>query len=159
MESLKPLLAEHPFFRGLDESALGLIVGCAANVRFEPGTFIAREGQEANRFYLVRDGTVALEIFSPQRGPIVIQTLEAGDILGWSWLVSPYHWHFDARAVTLTRVIALDGKCLRGKCEEDHHLGYLLLKRFAPIIEQRLEATRLQLLDMYGRHPDPAERT
>jgi CRP-like cAMP-binding protein len=153
MESLKPLLAEHEFFRGLDTHALDLIVGCAANMRFESGSLIAREGQEADWFYLIRDGTVALEIFSPKRGPIVVQTLEAGDILGWSWLVSPYHWHFDARAVTLVRVIALDGKCLRGKCEEDHHLGYELLKRFAPIIEQRLQATRMQLLDLYGHHP------
>jgi CRP-like cAMP-binding protein len=93
---------------------------------------------------------VALEIVAPQRGPIIVETLGEGDILGWSWLIPPYNWHFDARAVELTRAIALDGKCLRTKCEADHDLGYELLKRFTNIMEQRLEATRLQLLDIYG---------
>jgi hypothetical protein len=78
--------------------------------------------------------------------------LGEGEILGWSWLIPPYNWHFDARAVELTRAIALDGKCLRNKCEQDHDLGYELLKRFAHIMEQRLQATRLQLLDVYGNH-------
>ena len=77
-------------------------------------------------------------------------TLGEGDILGWSWLMPPYHWQFHARAVEVTRAIALDGKCLRTKCEQNHDLGYELLKRFCHIIERRLEATRLQLLDVYG---------
>ncbi len=152
METLKPLLAEHPFFEGLEPRHLDLIVGCATNVRFDAGTFIFREGEEANAFYIIRHGQVALEIFVPQRGPITIETIGQGEVLGWSWLFPPYHWHFDARAVTLTRAIALDGKCLRTKCEEDHDLGYQLVKRFAHIIMQRLQATRLQLLDVYGVH-------
>ena len=81
---------------------------------------------------------------------MIIDTVEEGDVLGWSWLIPPYHWHFDARAIDLTRAIALDGKCLRTKCEEDHNLGYELLKRFSHIIEQRLQATRIRLLDVYG---------
>ena len=80
----------------------------------------------------------------------MIRSREAGEILGWSWLVPPYRWHFDARAVELTRAIALDGKCLREKCEEDHDLGYEVMRRFVVIIAQRLEETRLQLLDVYG---------
>jgi CRP-like cAMP-binding protein len=76
--------------------------------------------------------------------------LAAGEVLGWSWLIPPYHWKFDARAIEQTRALALDGKCLRTKCEEDHDLGYELLKRFAQIMEERLQATRLQLLDVYG---------
>lgn len=152
METLKPLLAEHPFFEGLEPRHLDLIVGCATNVRFDAGTFIFREGEEANAFYIIRHGQVALEIFVPQRGPITIETIGQGEVLGWSWLFPPYHWHFDARVVTLTRAIALDGKCLRTKCEEDHDLGYQLVKRFAHIIMQRLQATRLQLLDVYGVH-------
>ncbi|RMG54690.1 MAG: cyclic nucleotide-binding domain-containing protein [Acidobacteria bacterium] len=150
METLRPLLAEHPFFEGLEPRHLDLIVGCAINVRFDAGTFIFREGEEANAFYIIRHGQVALEIFVPQRGPLTIQTIGQGEVLGWSWLFPPYHWHFDARAVTLTRAIALDGQCLRAKCEEDHDLGYQLVKRFAHIIMQRLQATRLQLLDVYG---------
>jgi CRP-like cAMP-binding protein len=152
MENLQPILAEHPFLQNLDSRHLELITGCASNVRFDPGRFIFREGEEANQFYILRHGKVALEIVAPQRGPLVVETLGEGDILGWSWLIPPYHWHFDARAVELTRAIALDGKCLRTKCEQDHDLGYELLKRFAHIMEQRLEATRLQLLDVYGNH-------
>lgn len=152
MENLEKILAEHPFLQGLESHYLDLIVGCASNVKFDAGQFIFHEGEEANQFYVIRHGKVALEIFSPERGAIEIDTLEEGDVLGWSWLIPPYHWRFDARAVELTRAIALDGKCLRNKCEEDHDLGYQLLKRFAHIIEQRLQSTRLQLLDVYGTH-------
>jgi CRP-like cAMP-binding protein len=150
METLEPVLAEHPFLKGLDSRHLKLIVGCASNVRFDPGQFLFREGEEANQFYIIRHGKVAVDVFGAARGSITIQTIGEGEVLGWSWLIPPYQWHFDARAVELTRAIALDGKCLRTKCEEDHDLGYELLKRFSHIIEQRLEATRLQLLDVYG---------
>ncbi|MEK6570694.1 MAG: cyclic nucleotide-binding domain-containing protein [Bacteroidota bacterium] len=152
METLEPILAEHPFLKGLESRHLQLIVGCASNVRFDAGQFIFREGEEANQFYIIRKGKVALDVHSPERGSIIIDTLGDGEVLGWSWLIPPYHWRFDAHAVELTRAIALDGKCLRNKCEEDHGLGYELLKRFAHIIEQRLQATRLQLLDVYGVH-------
>lgn len=150
MENLERILEEHPFFRGLNSKYIQLIVGCASNVRFDVGEFLFREGEEANQFYIVRPGKVALEIFVPERGPITIETVGEGQILGWSWLIPPHYWHFNARAVELTRAIALDGKCLRNKCEEDHDLGYELLKRFAHIVEMRLQATRLQLLDVYG---------
>ena len=152
METLEPILAEHPFLKGLESRHLQLIVGCASNVRFDAGQFIFREGEEANQFYIIRKGKVALDVHSPERGSVIIDTLGDGEVLGWSWLIPPYHWRFDAHAVELTRAIALDGKCLRNKCEEDHGLGYELLKRFAHIIEQRLQATRLQLLDVYGVH-------
>ncbi len=150
METLERILAEHQFFKDLSEQYLQLVTGCASNVRFEPDKFIFREGEEADQFYLIRQGRVALQVFLPDRGAITVETLEEGDILGWSWLIPPYHWHFDARALETTRAIALDGKCLRRKCEEDHNLGYELLKRFAHIMEQRLSSTRLQLLDIYG---------
>ena len=152
MQTLEPMLAEHPFFKDLDLRYLELIIGCASNVRFDAGQFIFREGQEANQFYLLRHGKVTLEIFVPGRGSLTIQTLREGDVLGWSWLFPPYHWHFDAQAIELTRAITLDGKCLRTKCEEDHALGYELLKRVSHIMMQRLQATRLQLLDIYGVH-------
>lgn len=150
MQNLESVLAECPVFTDLDPRFLHLIVGCASNVRFDPGQFIFHEGTEANHFYLIRHGKVALEILTPGRGPLIIQTVGEGEVLGWSWLIPPYHWHFDARTVDLTRAIALDGKCLRQKCEEDHHLGYELMQRFAHLMEQRLQATRLQLLDLYG---------
>ncbi|MDW8105819.1 MAG: cyclic nucleotide-binding domain-containing protein, partial [Armatimonadota bacterium] len=149
MRTLESILAEHPFFAGLEPRYVQVIAGCASNVVFEEGRIIFREGEEADRFYLIREGRVALEVHAAGIGTLTIQTLDAGDILGWSWLVPPYRWHFDARAIEQTRAIALDGECLRRKCEEDHDLGYELLKRFAEIITQRLQATRLQLLDVY----------
>lgn len=153
IHTLEPILAAHPFFKDLNPRYLQLVVGCASNVRFEAGRFIFHEGDEANQFYLLRHGSVSLEVSIPERGALIIQTLSEGDVLGWSWLFPPYRWAFDARAMTLTRAIALDGACLRKKCEEDHELGYELLKRFAHIIMERLQATRLQLLDVYGAHP------
>ena len=153
MENLEGILAEHPFFAGLEPRHLQLLVGCASNVRFDAGQTIFREGEQANMFFLIRHGRVALDIYAAERGAITIDTLDEGDVLGWSWLVPPYHWQFDARAVELTRAIALDGKCLREKSEKDHDLGYELLMRFVQIIEQRLQATRLQLLNLYEPRP------
>jgi len=150
MESLKKILAESAFLKELEPHHLELITGCASNVRFESGQYLFHEGEEAEKFFLVRHGRLAIEIFTPDRGPIPIQTIEAGDVLGWSWLVPPYQWRFDAKATELVLAIALDGVCLRTKCEEDHDLGYQLLKRFTDIMNQRLEATRVHLLDVYG---------
>jgi CRP-like cAMP-binding protein len=153
METIEPILTEHPFLKGLEPRFIQLIVGCASNLRFNPGEYLFREGEEAGQFYIIRHGKVAIELAAAERGLINIQTVGEGDILGWSWLIPPYFWRFDGRAMELTRVIALDGKCLRTKCEQDHQLGYELLKRFSHLIARRLEATRLQLLDLYGVHP------
>lgn len=148
--TLEPLLAEHPFLAGLSAPQLETIAGCAKNVRFEAGQPLFREGEDANEFFVLRHGKVAVEAFAPQHGPIIIQTLGDGDVLGWSWLVPPYRWRFGAMAVELTRAVALDATCLRKKCESDHELGYELLKRFTNLIVERLDATRLQLLDLYA---------
>jgi CRP/FNR family transcriptional regulator, cyclic AMP receptor protein len=150
METLERIIAEHPFFSGLDGGFTNLMTSCASNVRFKRGDYILKEGDPANTFYLMRSGKVALEVLTPQHKPIIIATLGEGEILGWSWLLAPYLWKFHARAVDEVRAIALDGKCLRSKCEENHDLGYEVLKRFAQIMERRLEATRLQLLDVYA---------
>ncbi len=152
METLQRYLAEHPFLKDLSAEQITLLAGCASNVRFDTNEFIFREGQEADKFYIIRHGKILLEVFRPNQGALAIQTIDEGEILGWSWLVPPYHWHFDARALGLTRAIVLDGKCLRSKCEEDHDLGYELLKRFSSIIMERLQATRIQLLDIYKRN-------
>jgi CRP/FNR family transcriptional regulator, cyclic AMP receptor protein len=150
METLERLIGEHAFFAGLDARYLSLLVGCAANLRYESGQMLFSQGEEANQFYLVRGGKVAVEIHSPARGALTVQTLLPGEVLGWSWLVPPYRWRFDARALEPVRVLALDGKCLRTKCEQDHDLGYELFKRLSQVMTQRLEATRLQLLDVYA---------
>ena len=150
MRTLEGILAEHPFFNGWEPRYLQLAVGCASNVRFNAGEFVFQEGEEANTFYLIREGRVALEVAFPGRGTVTIQTLDGGEMLGWSWLIPPYHWRFDARAVKTTIAIALDGKCLRRKCEEDHELGYELVKQVVSSLGQRLDATRMRLLDIYG---------
>jgi CRP/FNR family transcriptional regulator, cyclic AMP receptor protein len=148
--TLEHVLSEHPFAKDLKDEYVQLMVGCASNVRFDAGQFIFHEGEDANQFFLVRDGKIALEIFAAPRGPLTILTLEAGDVLGWSWLFPPFRWKFDARALEQTRALALDARCLRTKCEEDHDLGYELLKRFVMVVEQRLQATRFQLLNIYS---------
>ena len=150
METIERIITQHPFFAGMDQGLLHHIVSCASNKRFDAGSFIFKEGDEANAFYLIREGKVALEIFPPQGKPITVDMLEVGDVLGWSWLLPPFQWKFNAQARTNLHAIVLDGRCLRAKCEDNHDLGYEISKRFAQIIERRLEATRFQLLDVYG---------
>ncbi len=150
METLKHYLQEHPFFEGLPEEDIDLLVGCAKNVRFETGMQIFREGEEANQFFILRHGRVAIDIYSPGKGSITVETLEAGEVFGWSWLVPPFCWNFDARVVELTRAVAMDADCLRKKLESDPRLGYELFKRFAKVMTQRLQAQRVQLLDVYS---------
>jgi CRP-like cAMP-binding protein len=148
--TLEPVLAKHPFFEGLQPEYLKLMVGCAANVLFQEGQVIFRANDEADRFYLIRRGKVAIELQVPTRGNITILTLGPGDVLGWSWLIPPYRSFFDTRAIEQTLAIGMDGVCLRKKCAEDHDLGYELLSRVTPILVTRLEGTRIQLLDVYG---------
>jgi CRP-like cAMP-binding protein len=149
-KTMKDMLAEHSFFEGLGPKYLEYLAGCATNVVFEAGKQIFREGEPADHFYLIRHGKVSIEVYAPGPGSLSIQTIGEGEVVGWSWLVPPYEWRFDARAVDLTRAFALDGECLRGKCEEDKVLGYELAKRFVQVMVARIEATRLQLLDLYG---------
>jgi CRP-like cAMP-binding protein len=147
------VLADHPFFDGMQPEYRQLISGCAANGSFAPGEFILREGDYAATFYLIRHGQVAVEAFAPGHGPITVQTLGDGDLLGWSWLFPPYRWHFDARALAPTEVFAVDGACLRLQCEEDPALGYALMKRLARTIIDRLQAARLQLMNIEHDQP------
>lgn len=152
IEGLDRILREHPFFVGMDPSYRDLVCGCAANEVIRGGDYVYREGDPANKFYLIRHGCVALEVHVPGRAPLVVDTLSDGDLMNWSWLVRPYRAHFDARAMTLSRLISLDADCLRGKMQEDPTLGYELHRRFAPVVAARLAAARRQLIDMYG-HP------
>jgi CRP/FNR family transcriptional regulator, cyclic AMP receptor protein len=150
VETIEATLHEVPLFQGLAREELELIAGCGANVRFREGELLFRDGEEASTFYLLRHGSVALETFVPARGPVTIETLEAGEVVGWSWLFPPYRWHFDARALSLVRATSFDGACLRTKCESDARLGYDLMSRFAQVVIDRLQWTRLRLLDVYG---------
>jgi CRP/FNR family transcriptional regulator, cyclic AMP receptor protein len=148
--SLESVLADVPFLDGLGADAIALLAGCAGNVHFAAGQNLFREGDPADTFYIVRHGSVALETFVPTRGPVMIETVDAGEVIGWSWLFAPYRWHFDARALTVVRATGFDGTCLRQKCEDDPRLGYDLMGRFAQVLIERLQWTRLRLLDVYG---------
>lgn len=150
IEGLDRLLAEHPFFRGFDADALTLMAGCARNERFEADQSLFKQGEAADKFYIIRHGSVSIEMSVPAKGRLVLQTLGEGEVLGWSWLAPPYQWSFDARATTLVRAVSLDAVCLRRKCEENHELGYRLLTRFIPVMADRLTAARLQLQDLYA---------
>jgi len=144
------LLRAHDFTRSLADAHLAIIAGCAQNFRFAAGDYIFREGEPADRFYLIRHGRVALEMNVRGRGQVTVRTLEDDDILGVAWLVPPHRCTFSARALTPTRAIGFDAVCLRGKCEADHHLGYALMMKFTPELLERLRSVRLQLADVYG---------
>ena len=143
-------LAALPFFSGLEPLYLRLISDCASQACFDPGDAIFLQGEPAERFYIIEEGLVALQLFSPDRGILTIQTLGPGEVLGASWLFPPYVCQYDARALHFTRTVAFNALCLRGACEEDHDLGYDLMKRFARLMVDRLNATRFQLLDVYA---------
>ncbi len=149
-KSLKSVLENQAFFKGLQEPYLELLAGCAANARFSAGQFLFREGENADRFYLIRQGQVAVEIPTAARD-VIVQTLGVNEILGWSWIIPPYRWHMAARAMDTVLALSFDGKCLRGKFEKDPTLGYEFHKRFSLIMSQRLEETLLQLLGICGK--------
>ena len=150
MQTMEEVLGSHPFFAGLNADAMRLIAGCASNVHFAEGEFLFEEGHEANQFWVIRRGRVAMQLESPGQGAIVTDTMDEGEVVGWSWLVPPYRFFADGRAVTPVSATALDGACLRGKCEADPELGYQLLKRVTSVMYQRLQSTRIRLVDLYG---------
>ncbi|MCO1336112.1 cyclic nucleotide-binding domain-containing protein [Microbulbifer sp. OS29] len=160
MKNIASLLHEHPFFHGLSGGDLNFLATCAENSRYKEGEYLAKESAPANHFFLIRSGRVAVETFVPNHGPLCLMTLQDGDIFGWSWLYPPYLTAFDARALSPVRCLRLGGKCLREKCESEPRLGFELMKRFARIATERLQAARIQLLDVYGPHPsqNPVQR-
>lgn len=142
-------LAAQPFLKGMPMAHLELLAQDSMPAEFKTDELIITEGGPANRFYIILEGRVELE--SPVRDdePCHVQTLSAGDVLGWSWLFPPYYWHFDARAATPTKAIFFYGTRLRELCEENHDLGYELMKRVSEIVIKRLQATRREL----SNHP------
>lgn len=143
---LEESINRHPFVAGLKPEHLQVLADNAMMMRYEPGEIIFREGDPANRFYLICHGRVVLESHQMDGDPVVIQEIGPGDVLGWSWLFPPYYWHFDARATEPTEAIFFYGTRLRQQCEEDHDLGYQLMKRTASVVIQRLQAARKRLL-------------
>lgn len=146
-EEVEALISSHPFFEGFKPEHLAALADCAMKTEFSRGQFIFREGERANRFYLILEGKVALEAQRPGAAPVVVENIGAGNVLGWSWLVEPQIWHFDARAFEPTKAIFFYGTWLRELYEENGNLGYEMLKRVAEVMLQRLQAARSRLLD------------
>jgi CRP/FNR family transcriptional regulator, cyclic AMP receptor protein len=150
MQTVEQLLVESTALAGLPSEHRATMAGCARLHVFYPGERLLSEGDPADEFFLIRRGAVAIETEVPGRGTVTLETLGPGEILGWSWLVPPYRSAFGARALDAVHVIALDGACLRGKCERDPALGFDLLKVVATVFVRRLEETRMRLPDLYS---------
>ena len=144
---LAALLATHPFTAGMPAHELAVLAENAMRVFYPAGETIFREGDPANRFYLIESGAVALEARATEKETKRIQIIRAGDVLGWSWLFPPYTWHFDARTIEPTSAIFLFGTRIRQICEEQPEIGYDLMKRISEVVLKRLQGTRNQLAE------------
>ena len=143
--SVANTIAQHRLFKDLAPQNLALLTEVTMLKEFAAGEIIFREGDRANRFYVILDGEVALESVAKDRPPVLLQTISRDDVLGWSWLFPPYYWHFDARATKPTKAIFFYGTWLRDNCERDHDFGYEMMKRISAVIIDRLQATRRKL--------------
>ena len=139
-------LAAHPFLKGMSRHHLELLALCAMPTEFDAGQIIFLEGDPANGFYLIETGTVVLEGKTSDGESVVIDTVSAGEPLGWSWLFPPYLWHFDARATEACTAVCLSGIMLRQHRDEDLSLSHELFKRTTEVIVRRLQAARGKLI-------------
>lgn len=149
-EPIATRVAFHPFLAGMDPAQLALLTDCAMATYFEKGETVLREGEFANRFYLIETGKVVLKSVAGAGEPAVIGTIGSGDLLGWSWMFPPYTWQFSARAIEPTTAIFFYGTILREHCENDPSLGYQLLKRLSAVMVKRLQFTRRQMLTLHA---------
>jgi CRP/FNR family transcriptional regulator, cyclic AMP receptor protein len=157
--TVEAAVTAHPFFKGMSPHHRRLLSDCAMVSHFEPGEFLINEGDVANRFYLIIQGTVALQSRSKDQRIVPIQSIGEGNVLGWSWLFPPYFWHFDAQATEPTDVLFLYATPLREECESDHDFGYEMIKRMTEVIINRLQATRRQLIGLQKKHGDTIVKT
>ena len=150
IEGLDTLLKEHPFFEGISDEYGELVAGCAANEVVRAGGYVFREGDPADKFYLLRNGEVSVHV-PALVGPVFeIQSLGKDQVLGWSWLIQPYRWSFQARVMQDTDIIEFDGEAIRAHCESDPRFGYGLFKRFAALMSERLAAARQTMMDQWN---------
>ena len=150
MKDVTQLLAEQPMFSDLGNDMFALVAGCARNEHFGADDYLFRTGDPADRFYLVRRGLVALELVRTGGSRLIVDTVANGGIVGLSWLVPPYRWNLDARAVEETSAVSIDAGCLRRKCEDEPRIGYVLLQRVSSALYQRMQDARVRLADVYG---------
>ena len=150
MKEIKEILSDLSFFSDLPEEMLEFIAGCGQNMHFAPEEYLGRENESADYLFVIRKGNIAVQLTHPTKGAYTIRSLHDGEVAGFSWIIPPYRMQFDLKACEHTSVVALDGKCVRKKCTEDHHLGFLLMRSSALVMHKRLEDTRIQLMDLYS---------
>jgi CRP-like cAMP-binding protein len=143
------LLIAHPFVAGMKPDQLERLAVWGHRSAFHAGAKVFSEGGKAERFWLIRDGQVALETVVPGHGEVVVETLGPGSVLGWSWLFPPYRWHLGATAVSQTLTIAFDAAGVRRLATEDPAIGLELYRRFIEVVVDRLQTTRARLLELY----------
>jgi len=148
METAYDMLAAQPFLAGLRPGQLDKLSYWSRKAVFHAGTRLFREGGRADRFWLIKDGRVALDTTAPEVGEVVVETLGAGSVLGWSWLFEPYRWHFGATALDTTLAIEVDGPGVRELFRRDPEFGYEMVSRFIEVVVHRLQATRQRLLEI-----------
>lgn len=149
-KSMTEYLARHPTFDGLAPEHVALIASYAKLVTYEAGRRLFVRDEPAREFFIVREGRVTVGVPSIEGESLEIQTVGEGSMLGWSWLIPPYRWSFDAQAITDTTVLAVDGEKLREACDRDVRLGYELMKRFALLMAKRLNAARMAAIRQYA---------
>jgi len=142
-------IAQNPFFENLSEPYLALISSHATSCSYGAQQRVFQQDAAADAFFIVRQGSVALEVPAVSGTPLNLQTVRDGQVLGWSWLIPPYRWLFDARAIEPSTLVVVDGKKMRAACDEDPQLGYDLLRRFAGLMSARLNTARLAAVRQY----------
>ena len=150
MKSIADVLAEQPFFAGVDERTLAAISGCAHNVHFREGELLFKTDNTADRCFILRKGRVALQISDSTGRSAIVQTIDAGSLVGLAWIVPPYRWYSDAVAVEPVSAVVFDATCLRASCDADPRVGYMIMQRVASTMHERVRSARLRLLDLYG---------
>ena len=148
MNEFTDIITAHPLFHGMKPAHLEALLDGATTANLKTGDVLFKEGEPANQFFLIERGQMALEAHEPRDGTALVQTLDTGDLLGWSWLFPPFVWHFRARAVEPTRIIAMSGARLLVNAERDHDFGYELMKRVSQVLIHRLQATRKTMLQL-----------
>ena len=146
-----PPLTTHPFVRGMTEAHIARLGEVTRYMTLPARRRLFEEGGTADRFWLIEAGQIALDLHVPGHGPVIIETLGRGDVIGWSWLFPPYEWLLGGITMQPTQMFELNAKAVRGMCESDPELGLELTTRFITVVVHRLQATRLRLLDVYGR--------
>ena len=143
-------LSTQAFFAGLSPEFIGFLARCASVRRLEPDQVVFRQGERARHFYLIRNGSISVEIPAIMGPTLKVQSLGAGQILGWSWLIPPYQWNFQARAEEQAELFEFDSDAVLARCEAEPKFGYELLKRFASLMSERLEVARQKIMEQWN---------